>query len=69
MSGILWIFLALLLFVAVLEPGLLANVPGYVVAIWIGLPLVAGFILIRVAIIQSRKQSFASDVDEKEKGY
>lgn len=65
MSGILWILLASFLFVAALAPGLLAKIPGYAIAIWIGLPISLGFIFFQIAIIRLRKQKPTSGSEER----
>jgi len=55
MSGILYIVIALFLFILALAPGVLANVPSYVVVILIALPIVAGIVLVRFAAMLARK--------------
>ena len=43
------------LFIIVLAPGILANVPTYAVVIPIALPIVAGFVLVRFAAVRASK--------------
>ena len=55
MSGILYIVIALYLLIQALAPRVLDNVPGYVIAITIALPIVAGMVLVRFAVRIARK--------------
>ena len=57
LSGILWIIFALFLFFMALEPEFLTRVPSYAVIIVIALPILAGFILVRVASTLLRRKS------------
>jgi hypothetical protein len=57
MSGILWIILALFLFIMAFKPAWLADVPSYIVIILIALPIIAGFVLVRVAFVLVRRKN------------
>ncbi|MBI2852534.1 MAG: hypothetical protein HYX84_05495 [Chloroflexi bacterium] len=62
MSGILQIALGLSLLAAILPFGFLEHIPGFVFIILVALPIVSGMILVRVAVMQMRKQN-ASQAD------
>ena len=67
MSRILYIIIAILLFIMVGIPGLLGHIPSYFVIITIMLPLTVGCILTRVASMLVRRQISSSKLDEKSK--
>ena len=63
MSGFLYIFLALFLFVGLLAPTLLERVPSYAIVIPILLPIIARLILLRIVSRLVRKQYPNSEID------
>jgi hypothetical protein len=66
MSGILYIVIALFLFILALAPGVLANVPSYVVVILIALPIVAGIVLFRFAAMLAHKTVISGKAKSKD---
>lgn len=65
--GISWIIIALFLFFMTFAPAWLAHVPSYFIVIPLALLFITGFILLRVAIVLSRRQESPSKVDRNPK--
>ena len=63
MSGFLYIFLALFLFVGLLAPALLERTPFYAIAILILLPIIVRLILLPIVSRLVRKQYPNSKID------
>lgn len=61
-SGILWIVMGLFLFVETLIPEVARHIPNYVFIIAIALPIVAGYVLLRVGLALARKQTSSGKV-------
>ena len=64
MIGILCIVSSLFFFIVALIPELLERVPSYVIYIPLVLPIIVGWILTRLVLIQWRKQSASNELDK-----